>query len=399
MNFSKKNIDMKNVIVIISILSFLVFACQFDSSGQYTYRIPEQIDDGFDVGTLGEGGIDEKLIEKAVNEIRRGRYKEVHSMLILKDNKLVLEEYFPGHKYKWDGPSHRGEWVNWDTSMLHGVKSVSKSISSTCIGIAIDHGYIESAHQSIFDYLPEHQHLNTGGKEKITIEHLLTMTSGLAWDEWGAPLSSPTNDIVGLWFNCDDQISCILERPLVNDPGANFTYSGGNMIVLGEIIKNATKMDIGEFSREFLFEPLGIDSAYWAIRFPNGVIEAAGGLEMTPRDMTKIGATFLNKGVWRGQQILSEQWVNKSVTSFPGNHGIKIPGVASGKHGYSYSWWTKSFSKSADKINMYNAGGWGGQEIIVLPELATVVVFTGGNYLSNVKVFKVLEKYIIPALE
>jgi CubicO group peptidase (beta-lactamase class C family) len=119
---------------------------------------------------------------------------------------------------------------------------------------------------------------------------------------------------------------------------------------------------------------------------------------MSPRDMVKIGVTFLNKGVWKGKQIISESWIEKSASSFPGNHGINIPGVASGRNGYSYSWWTKSYSKSGKRINMFNAGGWGGQEIIVLPELSTVVVFTGGNYLSKVKVFKILEKNIIPAL-
>ena len=264
----QKIVDMKKVILIISILSLLIVSCQLDSSGQYTYLIPEHIDDGIDVGSLDEVNIEEKLIERAVNEIYRGKYIEVHSMLIFKDDKLVLEEYFNGHSYKWDAPYHHGEWVTWDKAMLHDVKSVTKSITSTCIGIAIDHGYIKSVHQSIFDYLPAYRHLNTGGKDKITIEHLLTMTAGLAWDEWGVSLSSPSNDIIGLWFNCDDQITCILERPLVNDPGTSFTYSGGNMIVLGEIIKNATKMDIDAFSREFLFEPLEIDSSNWAIKIP-----------------------------------------------------------------------------------------------------------------------------------
>ena len=205
------------------------------------------------------------MIEKAVGRLYKGKYKEVHSMLIHKDNKLVFEEYYKGHKYKWDAPKHHGEWVTWDRTMLHDVKSVTKSITSTCIGIAVDKGFIESVHQSIFDYLPEQQHLNTGGKGKITIEHLLTMTSGLEWDEWGAPLSSPANDIIGLWFHCDDQITCILERPLIHEPGTSFTYSGGNMIVLGEILKNAAGMTIDQFSEKYLFEPLEIDFSNWSI--------------------------------------------------------------------------------------------------------------------------------------
>jgi CubicO group peptidase (beta-lactamase class C family) len=392
-------IYMKKAILLISILSVLFVSCQLEPPIIYTYRPPENIDDGLNIGTLDEVNVDSVLIEKAVDRIYGGRYKEVHSMLIFKDGKLVFEEYFQGHKYEWDAPKHHAELVTWDRTMLHDVKSVTKSITSTCIGIAIDEGFIESVNQSIFDYLPEHQHFNADGKDKITIEHLLTMTSGLEWDEWGAPLSSTDNDMIDLWFNCDDQITCILERPLVAEPGTSFTYSGGNMIVLGEIIKNATKMNIDEFSRKYLFEPLEIDSSNWTVRYPNGVIEAAGSLEIKPRDMAKIGVTFLNKGVWNGKQIISEQWVEKSATTFPGNTRINIPGEDSGRVGYSYTWWTKQYSNSGKEINMFYAGGWGGQLIMVLPEVDTVVVFTGGNYVTKRPDFEILENYVIRAID
>ena len=148
-----------------------------------------------------------------------------------------------------------------------------------------------------------------------------------------------------------------------------------------------------------MFEPLGIDSSDWALQFKNGVIETAGSLEITPRAMVKIGATFLNKGVWNGKQIISEHWIQKSSTSFSGNNNIKIPGTDAGKNGYGYSWWIKAISHFDKKIQMFYAGGWGGQYIVVIPELNTVVVFTGGNYLPKVRNFKILEKYIIPAMD
>ncbi|MBC8489892.1 MAG: serine hydrolase [Bacteroidetes bacterium] len=389
---------MKKSILLISILSLLVGGCRFEISGQYTYRLPENINDGFDVGSLEEVNIDSALIVKAANKIYGGRYKEVHSMLIYRDDMLVFEEYFKGHKYKWDAASHHGELVTWDRTMPHHIMSAAKSITSACIGIAEEKGIIENVHQSIFDYLPEYQHLCTDGKDKITIEHLLTMTSGLKWNEWRAPLSSSDNDLIGLWFHCVDPINCILERPLRDEPGTVFTYSGGNMIVLGEIIKNATKMTIDKFSEKYLFKPLGIDSSNWAERFENGVIYAGGGLTITPRDMVKIGVTFLNKGWWKGKQIISEQWVEKSANVFPGNHRINIPGEPSGKMGYSYSWWTKTFSHSVGDIHMFSAGGWGGQHIMVFPEINTVVVFTGGNYLTYRPPFKIIKKYVLPAI-
>ncbi len=356
------------------------------------------MNDGFEVGSLEEVNIDSVLLKKAVDKINCGKYDEVHSMIIFKDGKLVFEEYFQGHRYKWDGANHHGEWISWDKSTLHGAKSVSKSITSICIGIAIDKGFIESVHQSVFDYLPDHQYLKASGKERITIEHLLTMTSGLKWDEWGASLSSETNDIVGIWFQDKDPITFILEKPLINNPGTTFTYSGGNTIILGEIIKNASNMELDKFSEEYLFKPLKIDSSNWGLRYNNGVIEAGGGLEITPRDMAKIGVMFLNNGTFNGKQIISKQWIEKSTTLYSNNTNIDIPGHASGSHGYSYSWWLKSYKKSGEEINMYHAVGWGGQEIIILPELNAVVVFTGGNYIPNVKVIEILEEYILPAI-
>ena len=399
---------MKKAILLISALLLLNVSCKYDIRDQYTYWPPEHINDGFEVGTLDEVNIDTKLIVNAVNNILGGRYKEVHSMLIFRDNKLVFEAYFKGHKYQWDGAYHHGALVDWDRSMLHDVKSVTKSITSACIGVAIDKGFIESVHQSIFDYLPEHQHLNRDGKDKITIEHLLTMTSGLEWDEWGVPYASMDNDVLKLWFPpCENQITCVLEKPLVDEPGTSFTYSGGGMIVLGEIIKNATKMDIDKFSQKYLFKPLKIDSSNWAVRFESGLIESAGGLEITPRAMAKIGVVFLNKGVWDGKQIISEQWVEKSALSYQGNSWYNhfLRPVPPGEHhtwgrkGYSYSWWTYQFSDSGKKIKMFYAGGWGGQHIMVIPDLNAAVVFTGGNYLTKRPPFEILKKYVVPAFD
>jgi CubicO group peptidase (beta-lactamase class C family) len=324
----------------------------------------------------------------------------VHSLLIYKGGKLVLEEYFTGHKYQWDAPNHYGELVNWRSSMPHVLQSVTKSITSACIGIAIDNGFIGSVRQSIFDYLPDHQDLKTDGRDKITIEHLLTMTSGLKWDEWSASLSSIDNDMIGIWFNGqEDPIRYVLERPLVNEPGTSFKYNGGNMFILGEIIKNASGMYIDEFSGKYLFEPLGTNTFNWYIRYENGEIDTASSLAIKPRDMLKIGVTFLNYGIWNGKQIISEEWIKKSSTPYKNNTDIKIPGEDLGKVGYSYNWWIKEFSNSGREINMYWANGWGGQKIVIFPEIDMVIVFTGGNYNSTVKNLKILEKYILPAIK
>ena len=388
---------MKNSILIILLLPLISVGCNLELSGQYTYQHPQLENDGIEVGALHEANIDSTYIKLAVNKILNGQYKEVHSMLIYKDSKLVFEEYFKGHKWQWDAPHHHGELVMWDRTMLHNIMSATKSVTSACIGIAIQKGYIESVNQSIFNYLPDHKHLKFDGKEKITIEHLLTMTSGLEWKEWSAPYSSAENPIIGVWFQEKDPITFILEMPLTTEPGKSFNYSSGNMILLGEIIYNATNMSIDEFSNKYIFKPLGIDTVLWAVKFDNGV--DANNLMITPRAMIKFGATFLDKGMWDGNQIIPEHWVEKSAIPFPGNYRINVPGEASGRLGYSYSWWTKTYYKSGKRINMYVASGFGGQHIMVFPELNTVVTFTGGNYLTKRPPFKILEKYIIPSIK
>jgi CubicO group peptidase (beta-lactamase class C family) len=407
-SFIKGVLDMRKTILFLSLCSIVIVSCGSDPSIDYTYSQPEKIDDGFEIGSLADVDLDETSLGNAVEDIESDKYGEIHSLLIYKDGKLVFEEYFPGHDFLWDGPYFHGNWVNWNIDRRHNIHSDGKSITSACIGIAIEQGFIESVDQSIFDYLPDHQHLNNAGKDQITIEHLLTMSSGLEWDEWGSSYANENNDIIALWVDCDDPVECILEKPLVSEPGTDYTYSGGNMIVLGEIIKNATGMDIEAFSWKYLFEPMGIETPPWRWIENTGVIYAGGDQLLTPREMMKFGVTYLNDGVWDGQQIIPEGWVENSASPYSGpdntwfNHFLRPipPGDDTwGPRGYSYSWWTHEFSHSGQKIHAYWAGGYGGQTIIVLPETNSVVVFTGGNYTSSDPTVKILKKYVIPAFE
>ncbi len=394
------------ILLLVMIQSLVLVGFRSMLLNAYTYQQPEQLDDGIEVGTLSEVNLDEAYLGKVVDDINDGKYGEIHAMLIYKDGKLVFEEYFPGHDYQWDGPNHHGDWVSWDIDRRHDIHSVGKSITSACIGIAIDRGFINSVDDPIFKYLPDYQHLNMAGKDQITIEHLLTMSSGLQWDEWGTSYANESNDVIALWVNCDDPVECILEKPLVNDPGIHFTYSGGNMIVLGEIIKNATGMDIEAFSWKYLFEPLGIDSPPWQWINDTGVIYAGGDQYMTPREMLKFGVTYLQGGTWGGQQIVSEGWVEKSAAPYSGpgntwlNHFLRpIPPDDGtwGRRGYSYTWWTHEFSHGGQKFLAYWAGGWGGQTIRILPNQNTVVVFTGANYNAMDPTVKILTGSVIPA--
>ena len=399
---------MRNPILVLFLCSFLIVSCASGSSSLYTYQQPEVVDDGLAVGTLEEVDLDAGLMMSAVEDIQSGKYGEVHSMLVYKDGILVLEVYFPGHDYAWDAVNFHGNYIDWDRDDRHNIHSVGKSITSACVGIAVEQGFIENVEQSIFNYLPERQQFKTDGKEKITIEHLLSMTSGLQWDEWGTSYADQTNDVIRLWLDCDDPVACILEKPLLNEPGTKFTYSGGNMVLLGEIIKNASGLDIQAFSAQYLFAPLGIETVEWSWIGESRVVYAGGDQYLTPREMLKFGATYLNGGIWEGQQVISEEWVQHSVTPYPGpgnswfNNALRpIPPDDGdwGQRGYAYTWWTRQYNAAGKSIPAYWAGGWGGQAIRILPDQKVVVVFTGANYNSADASAKIIKKYVIPAIE
>lgn len=389
---------MKTILIWLTLIT-LNTACEKDYLSLFPYEQPADINDGLETGTLEEVNMDESLVQEVVGRIEDGKFGEVHSILVYKDGLLVLEEYFAGHSYQWDAAGHKGGYTTWDRTTQHCIHSDTKSITSLCIGIAIDKGFINSVDQSIFDYLPDHQYFKSNDKEYITIEHLLTMNSGLQWDEWGVSLGSIENDQIGIWFWEDGPMDYVLSKDFAAEPGSRFNYSGGDIQILAEILENATGMPLDDFSEKYLFEPLGISSFDWWLNFPSGgQIQAAGGLKITPRDMIKIGAMMLNNGMWNGEQIISEEWVQQCQEPFPGNSGIKIPGEDLGRVGYSYTWWTKDFTFNRQQINMYFAVGWGGQKIIIIPDLDMVVSFTGANYTSKVHQLEILEKYILEAL-
>ncbi|PLX12717.1 MAG: hypothetical protein C0598_05535, partial [Marinilabiliales bacterium] len=293
---------------LLSLLLILLITTNCDSnySAEYPYNQPVDINDGLNTGTVSGVSMDYEIISKAVGRIDKGKYGEIHSMLVYKDDKLVLEEYFSGHQYQWDAPGHFGKYVRWNKDMPHCIHSDTKSIVSLCIGIAVDKGFIKDINQSIFDYLPDYQYLNKNNREYVTIEHLLTMTSGFRWEEWGKSLGSVENDQIGMWFWEEGPNIYVLKRELLAVPGTRFNYSGGDIQLLAEILQNATGMSLDKFSEKYLFEPLGITSFDWWLIFRSGEIQAAGGLKLTPRDMIKIGALMLNNGKWNGKQIISE---------------------------------------------------------------------------------------------
>jgi CubicO group peptidase (beta-lactamase class C family) len=353
----------------------------------YHYVVPEKTDDGWETGSLSDVYLAEGPIRELLARINDHTYKNIHSVLLVKNGKLVVEEYFPGN-------DSSGKYRVFQRDTLHELHSTTKSINSILVGIAVDQHLITGVDQKISTVFPTYADVFAKSeKDAIRLKHVLTMTAGLSWDEWTYPYTDSRNDHVAM-NNSKDPVRYVLERPLVSKLGEQFAYSSGNTIVLGEIVHQVSGLKANAFAQRNLFKPLGISEFYWW-EYPSGFVQTGGGLFLRPRDMAKIGYLYLNGGRWKEKQIVSEAWVKASTTNcvdakqFPS--WIKADG-------YGYQWWLRSFKVGDHVIPSYHAAGRGGQFIFVVPELQIVAVFTGWNDNElGAQPFEMFERYILPA--
>jgi CubicO group peptidase (beta-lactamase class C family) len=377
-----------NILDALGIANVILGIGDCGSGGIYKYTQPPETGDGWETASLADVGIDEEDIDAAVEGILTGVYQRVHGLVIIKDGYLVFEEYFEGEVY--NSPTRIGPIVQFDRDRIHNLASTTKSITSALVGIAIDHGFISSEQESIYQIFDEYEDLSDELKEKMTMEHLLTMTAGWEWDENTSMTSD--NDLY-LFNTATDPIRFLLSRPMEAEPGSVWNYNGGGVTMLGEIVDRAAGVGLEDFSEQYLFEPLGITDWYWPYIRP-GLVAAHGDLKLRPRDMAKFGQLFLDGGVWNGQRIVSEEWVEKSTQLW-----YEFGGIWWGRSdAYGYLWWHIPFSFGGQTYRAYSSMGWGGQYITVFPELDMVVVFTGGNYATAEPNYNILQNHIIPAV-
>lgn len=333
-------------------------------------KTPAATNDGWEVTKVTDVGLRPSSIASLVEELPNREDIHVHSLLIVKNNKLVVDEYFEGtDQFKQKFPAK--------DDVLRPVYSVTKSITSTLIGIAIDKGFISDTNVKIIDLFPEYANLfDAPGKKAITLDHILTMSSGLSWDEGTYPYDDVRSDYRKM-ITAADSLEFLLSRPQISKPGERFTYNSGGSILLGEVIRRTTGLKANEFAKHHLFEPLGIDLFAWP-EFSNGIVQAGGGLWMRSRDMAKIGQLFLQGGKWHGDQIVSSNWVAKAT-------GASIFSSSTTTN-YGYQWWRKNehtiwnlFRVNRNTTDFYWAEGLGGQFILVVPTVELVVVMTGWN--------------------
>ncbi len=334
----------------------------------YQYKIPEKLDDGLAVGDISNTVLDTSLLREMMQKIINGTYANVHSVLIIQDGKLVFEQYF--YQYTKDS--------------VQELRSASKSIYSAVAGIAIDKGFIKSKNETVLSFFPEYNLSNmSDAKKRITVEDLLTQQTGLDCD-----ISNPKSEGNETTMDySDDWVKFTLDLPMIDTPGRNGRYCSGNPVTLGRIVEKTTKTPLLQFAKKNLFGPLGFTNYKWNFKPDKSNAEDYCQIYLTPREMSKFGLLYLNKGIWKGKQIISSDWVNQSFEK----HSI-IQGVE-----YGYLWWLKYLDADGVRYFTKAAQGNGGQRIYILKEQNLIAVITGGNYNSQAPSDELMRKYILPA--
>ncbi len=303
--------------------------------------------------------------------IRMGEIPNVHGVIVMRKGVTLAEWYFDGADH------HRGSGptgvVKFGPATSHDVRSVTKSVVSVLFGIAMGNGAIQNLDMAVLDFFPEYKDLQTAERRRTTLRHLLSMTSGLRWDESTYPYTDRRNSETAMDL-ADDPLRYALEQPLESAPGSQFRYNGGSVVLIAEILRRATKLSLEDFATQALFAPLGITQVEW-VKDARGVPYAASGLRLLPRDMAKIGRLMLEKGSQGGRQIVPEAWVQASVSP---QALVGIDGDC--RFHYGYFWWLMPTCAANPASGWYSAIGNGGQRIFVLAQQELVIVVTAGLY-------------------
>jgi CubicO group peptidase (beta-lactamase class C family) len=288
----------------------------------------------------------------------------VHAVVVLRHGALVAERYYRGRDRSIWSPFART--VQFDATMRHDLRSVSKSITSLLWGIAQGEGRMPPLDTPVLALYPELADLASNGRDKITLRQLFTMTSGLVWEE---PIRySMGNDETGLYWR-SSQARYLFDRPLAPGKPA-FNYNGGATAVIADILAHRTGMPLQDYAQQKLFAPLGITEWEWQ-KDVRGRPMAFAGLRLRPRDLASIGQLVLQRGRWQGRQVVPAQWIEESLA----------PRVETGDGlQYGYQWWSGTVDAAGGRQRWHAGFGNGGQRLFIVPALDLVVVINAGGY-------------------
>ncbi|RQO70593.1 hypothetical protein DBR43_21575 [Pedobacter sp. KBW06] len=326
------------------------------------------------------------LLSQLTDSVKHPAFSGVHSILIVKGKDLLYEQYFNGYA----------------RDSLHDTRSSFKSIASLLMGIAIDKGFIKSTSQKMLDFFPEYPALkNDPLKKDITIQQLLDMRAGFDCEEFNG-----TKDCEEQMELTRDWVKFSLEVPMKHPAGTVWSYTSIEPVIIGGIIRKATKMSVTDFAKKYLFAPLQISKYRWTLDAA-GNPNTAGSFFIRPVDMIKIGQMVRDQGKWKGKQVISKEWIKKSTVC-----DIPIPDFSNMKYSksktgipqptfYGSYWYREKLKTKSLEEEVLFASGNGGQFMFISKKLDLVVLFNQGYY-GNAKAkraFDLMVQYILPAFE
>jgi CubicO group peptidase (beta-lactamase class C family) len=340
--------------------------------------------------TPKEFAIDPQKLTAFDADLASGKYGLVDSMLILRCGTAVYDKSYPhdygqiyGERAKKEGPLNHdlhGPYNYFSTDFhpfyqhtdMHTMQSISKTVTSITIGIARTRNeFTASLDAPIVQFFPGHKIANLDDRKKrITVRDLLTMTAGIEWHE-DLPYDDPKNS-ADLMEASHDWAQYVIDLPMASDPGKVFVYNSGATVLLAQIFKKVTGKNIDDYAAEHLFKPLGM--RYFWKHSPTGLPDTEGGLYLSAHDLAKIGQMFLKGGMWEGKEVVSAAWIKDSTAPH-----VTVPG---GDWKYGYLWWLQSIGSNPEDV-AWTGRGFGGQQLIVLPEYDIVAVFTGWDILPS----------------
>lgn len=324
--------------------------------------------------SISNDKIDNSKLEELNRKIVTETFKDITSIVIIKEGKLLVEEYFNGAT----------------RNTLHDTRSVGKSFASTCLGIAIQDGYIKSEMQTLKEFYNLKAFSNySSDKENITLKELLTMSS--AFDGSDMNPESPGNE--ENMYPTKNWVEFTLNLPVDKAKVADkkWDYFTAGVVVLGDIIHKSVTNGLEDFSDKKLFQPLGIKKYKWQYT-PQKVANTAGGLQLRSLDYAKFGQLYKNQGAWNGKQILPQEWIAKSLS--------RQMTISENEH-YGYLFWNKTYKVEGMDYEVFYSSGNGGNKIFIFKDQPFVVVITSTAYnkpYGHSQVDKIMKDYIIQAV-
>jgi CubicO group peptidase (beta-lactamase class C family) len=352
------------------------------TSGPYRYRPPESEPDGWSTGTLEAVGMEPRPVTALVQRLIdvdpvADDTPLVQGLLVARRGKLVVEEYFFGF--------HR--------ERPHDLRSAAKTFTSILVGAARADGVKLSPDDRLLSFIRDDAAAAADPrKARITLAHLMSMSSGLSCDD-NDPKSPGNEELMYGQEDQPDWLRWTLALPMAADPGSRYAYCTAGVNLAGGAVRNATGVWLPEYFRSHIAAPLEIDRFHWPL-MPNGEGFAGGMVMMRPRDLLKIGQLYLDGGMWKGRRVVTKAWVEESTRP----HMAVPDGSADG-----YDWHLVDLRTAARSYPAYYASGNGGQLLIVVPRLELVIVFTAANY-NRYPIWKgfrdeLAPKYILTAAE